>query len=89
MRLSIPQQLPGSSSFKSSSMGRLETQVRTLCQEPGIKRQTLFMPLFPDGQLRADGMSLLNRGDGFCLRKNQAFCADLSLAIKFFSETGG
>lgn len=43
-------------------MGRPETKVITLCQELGITRQTLHRHISPDGQLRADGSKLLNRG---------------------------
>jgi DNA invertase Pin-like site-specific DNA recombinase len=45
-----------------ASMGRPETKVSTLCQELGITRQTLYRHISPDGQLRADGIKLLNRG---------------------------
>lgn len=44
------------------SMGRPETKVSTLCVELGITRQTLYRHLSPDGQLRADGIKLLNKG---------------------------
>ncbi|HHM2045122.1 TPA: HTH domain-containing protein, partial [Klebsiella pneumoniae] len=39
-----------------------ETKVSTLCQELGITRQTLYRHISPVGQLRADGIKLLNRG---------------------------
>lgn len=45
-----------------ASMGRAETKVSTLCQELGITRQTLYRHISPEGQLRADGIKLLNRG---------------------------
>ncbi|EAW0948675.1 recombinase family protein [Salmonella enterica] len=45
-----------------ASMGRAETKVSTLCLELGITRQTLYRHISPDGQLRADGIKLLNRG---------------------------
>lgn len=45
-----------------ASMGRPETKVSTLCLELGITRQTLYRHLSPDGQLRADGIKLLNKG---------------------------
>lgn len=44
-----------------ASMGLPETKVSTLCQELGITRQTLYRHISPDGQLRADGIKLLNR----------------------------
>lgn len=44
-----------------ASMGRPETKVSTLCQELGITRQTLYRHISPDGQLRSDGIKLLNR----------------------------
>ncbi|USS94907.1 recombinase family protein [Serratia symbiotica] len=45
-----------------ASMERPETKVSTLCQELGITRQTLYRHISPDGQLRADGIKLFNRG---------------------------
>ncbi|WP_447342206.1 recombinase family protein (plasmid) [Klebsiella pneumoniae] len=45
-----------------ASMGQSETKVSTLCQELGITRQTLYRHISPVGQLRADGIKLLNRG---------------------------
>jgi len=45
-----------------AAMGQPETKVSTLCQELGITRQTLYRHISPDGQLRADGIKLLNRG---------------------------
>lgn len=44
-----------------ASMGRPETKVSTLCKELGITRQTLYRHVSPDGQLRADGIKLLNQ----------------------------
>lgn len=38
-----------------ASMGRPETKVSTLCQEPGIIRQTLYRHISPVNQLRTDG----------------------------------
>jgi hypothetical protein len=55
-----------------ASMGRPATKVSTLCQELGITRQTLYRHISPDGQLRADGIKLLNR-DNFGERKNLGF----------------
>ncbi len=46
--------------FAMASMGHPETKVSTLCQELGITRQTLYRHISPDGQLRADGIKLLN-----------------------------
>lgn len=46
--------------FAMASMGYPETKVSTLCQELGITRQTLYRHISPDGQLRADGIKLLN-----------------------------
>lgn len=45
-----------------ASMGRPEAKVSTLCQELGITRQTLYRHISPNGQLRAGGIKLLNRG---------------------------
>ncbi|WP_444544728.1 recombinase family protein [Shewanella sairae] len=44
-----------------ASMGWTETTVGTLCKELGISRQTLYRHVSPDGQLRNDGIKLLNR----------------------------
>lgn len=44
-----------------ASMGRPETKVSSLYQELGITRQTLYRHISPHGQLRADGIKLLNR----------------------------
>ena len=44
-----------------ASMGRPETTVGTLCKELGISRQTLYRYVSPNGQLRKDGINLLNR----------------------------
>ncbi|EMU7668728.1 recombinase family protein [Escherichia coli] len=46
--------------FAMASMGHPETKVIRLCQELGITRQTLYRHISPDGQLRADGIKLLN-----------------------------
>ncbi|MDJ6234842.1 recombinase family protein [Escherichia coli] len=46
--------------FAMASMGPPETKVSTLCQELGITRQTLYRHISPDGQLRADGIKILN-----------------------------
>ncbi|EMS0080587.1 recombinase family protein [Escherichia coli] len=46
--------------FAMASMGHPETKVSRLCQELGITRQTLYRHISPDGQLRADGIKLLN-----------------------------
>lgn len=45
-----------------ASMGKPETKVSALCQEPGITRQTLYRHISLYGQRRADGMKLLSKG---------------------------
>lgn len=57
--------------FAMASMGHPETKVSTLCQELGITRQTLYRHISPDGQLRADGIKLLNNRK----RKLTAVCS--------------
>jgi len=44
------------------AMGQPETKVGALCQELGITRQTLYRHISPKGELRDDGVKLLNRG---------------------------
>lgn len=46
--------------FAMASMGYPETKVSRLCQEFGITRPTLYRHISLDGQLRADGIKLLN-----------------------------
>lgn len=46
--------------FAMASMGHPETKINTLCQELEITCQTLYRHISPDGQLRADGIKLLN-----------------------------
>ena len=40
-------------------MGKPETQVKELCKELGVTRQTLYRHISPTGELREDGMRLL------------------------------
>jgi AcrR family transcriptional regulator len=44
-----------------AAMGQPETKVGDLCQELGITRQTLYRHVSPKGELRPDGVKLLNR----------------------------
>jgi len=44
------------------AMGQPETKVGALCQKLGITRQTLYRHISPKGELRDDGVKLLNRG---------------------------
>lgn len=44
-----------------AAMGQSETKVGDLCQELGITRQTLYRHVSPRGELRPDGVKLLNR----------------------------
>lgn len=43
------------------AMGQPETKVGDLCQELDITRQTLYRHISPKGELRQDGLKLLNR----------------------------
>ncbi|WCH24867.1 recombinase family protein [Aeromonas salmonicida] len=42
-----------------ASMGKPETNVRTLCEELGVTRQTLYRHMSPQGMLRPDGKKLI------------------------------
>ena len=42
-----------------AAMGKPETQVRVLCQELGVTRQTLYRYVSPSGELRTDGKKLI------------------------------
>jgi len=44
-----------------AAMGKPETRVGDLCKELGITRQTLYRHISPTGELRPDGMKLLNQ----------------------------
>jgi len=44
------------------AMGQPETKVGALCQKLGITRQTLYRHISPKGELRDDGVKLVNRG---------------------------
>ena len=44
-----------------AAMGQPETKVGDLCQELGVTRQTLYRHVSPHGELRPDGVKLLNR----------------------------
>jgi DNA invertase Pin-like site-specific DNA recombinase len=43
----------------SAAMGKPETKVADLCEELGVTRQTLYRFVSPSGELRADGLKLL------------------------------
>lgn len=43
-----------------ASMGKPETNVRTLCEELGVTRQTLYRHVSPKGELRPDGKKLFS-----------------------------
>ena len=45
-----------------AAMGQPETKVGDLCVELGITRQTLYRCISPKGELRPDGIKLLNQG---------------------------
>lgn len=45
-----------------AAMGQPETKVSDLCAELGISRQTLYRCVSPKGELRPDGVKLLNQG---------------------------
>lgn len=44
-----------------AAMGKPETNVRDLCEELGVTRQTLYRHVDPKGELRADGLKLLDQ----------------------------
>ncbi|AQS36678.1 site-specific recombinase, DNA invertase Pin [Shewanella psychrophila] len=44
-----------------AAMGERETKVGELCEELGITRQTLYRHVSPKGELREDGIKLLNK----------------------------
>ena len=44
-----------------AAMGQPETKVGDLCAELGITRQTLYRCISPKGELRPDGIKLLNQ----------------------------
>ncbi len=44
-----------------AAMGNPETRIGALCKEAGISSQTLYRHVAPDGQLRPDGVKLLER----------------------------
>lgn len=43
-----------------AAMGHKETKAGTLCDEPGVTRQTLYRHVSPSGELRPDGQKLLS-----------------------------
>jgi DNA invertase Pin-like site-specific DNA recombinase len=47
-----------------AAMGQPETQVRALCTELGITRQTLYRHVSPQGEVRLDGRKLLGAAEG-------------------------
>ena len=47
-----------------AAMGQPETQVRALCTELGITRQTLYRHVSPQGEVRPDGRKLLGAAEG-------------------------
>jgi DNA invertase Pin-like site-specific DNA recombinase len=46
----------------AASMGQPGTKVGELCKELGVTRQTLYRHVSPAGELRPDGLRLLDRG---------------------------
>ena len=44
-----------------SAMGKPETRVGALCKELGVSTQTLYRHVSPLGELRPDGIKLLER----------------------------
>ena len=44
-----------------SAMGKPETRVGALCRELGVSTQTLYRHVSPLGELRPDGIKLLER----------------------------
>ncbi|WP_337271245.1 recombinase family protein [Oryzifoliimicrobium ureilyticus] len=52
---------PAKLRLAQAAMGKPETKVADLCAELGITRQTLYRFVDPKGDLRADGVKLLDR----------------------------
>ncbi|WP_298242779.1 recombinase family protein [uncultured Bradyrhizobium sp.] len=52
---------PAKLRLAQAAMGKPETKVADLCAELGITRQTLYRFVDPKGELRADGVKLLDR----------------------------
>jgi DNA invertase Pin-like site-specific DNA recombinase len=52
---------PAKLRLAAAAMGRKETSIADLCAELGIARQTLYRFVSPTGELRADGLRLLER----------------------------
>lgn len=52
---------PAKLRLAQAAMGKPETKVANLCAELGITRQTLYRFVDPKGELRADGVKLLDR----------------------------
>lgn len=52
---------PAKVRLAQAAMGKPETKVADLCAELGITRQTLYRFVDPNGELRADGVKLLDR----------------------------
>ncbi len=42
-----------------ASLGKPETKISALCDEPGISKQTLYRHVAPNGELRTDGNKLI------------------------------
>jgi DNA invertase Pin-like site-specific DNA recombinase len=52
---------PAKLRLAAAAMGQKETRIAELCAELGIARQTLYRFVSPSGELRADGLRLLER----------------------------
>lgn len=52
---------PAKLRLAQAAMAQRDTQVGDLCKELGVTRQTLYRFVDPQGQLRADGLKLLQR----------------------------
>lgn len=52
---------PAKLRLAQAAMGKPETKVADLCAELGITRQTLYRFVGPKGELRDDGVKLLDR----------------------------
>lgn len=52
---------PAKPRLAQATMGKPETKVADLCAELGITRQTLYRFVGPKGELRADGLKLLDQ----------------------------
>lgn len=52
---------PAKLRYAQAAMGKTDTKVGELCKELSISRQTLYRHVSPQGELRGDGLKLLEQ----------------------------